>query len=353
MSNTNNKLVQDNNFFIVSGWMINKLGLKGNDLMVYSIIYGFSQDKTTKFSGSLAYLCQLTGAGRTAVIDALNRLREKGYIEKEVFTRNGVVLNKYSACEIIANRFPIEGDLENESESVRNPNLVDSESEPNSIVYSIVDNIEDNIVNSNLNLLDNNMREREEKNVVEEKPKHKYEKEKGFVSDLTNFYYPIDEILLPIEKNETNAKYRSKYPPLLPQWSHLIQKFEEMMAENMDNQANAQRAFEFENKDCIDWSKVRSCKGLVPVKKEDITLEYITELPHSNMATWLYLGLDYTLTGSSLTRMKFKEIFFAVYPLSYLTKQNPARLKVWLQPAATVPAYHKILLDLINEKTKK
>jgi len=162
MSNTNSKLVQDNNFFIVSGWMINKLGLKGNDLMVYSIIYGFSQDKTTKFSGSLAYLCQLTGAGRTAIIDALNRLRDKGYIEKEVFTRNGVVLNKYSACEIIPNRFPIEGDSETESESVRNPNLVDSDSKPNSIVYSIVDNIEDNI--------DNNIEDIKE-NIIKDKQK--------------------------------------------------------------------------------------------------------------------------------------------------------------------------------------
>ena len=49
--------MKDENYILIPGWAINQLQLKGNNLMVYSIIYGFSQDGETEFTGSLQYLC--------------------------------------------------------------------------------------------------------------------------------------------------------------------------------------------------------------------------------------------------------------------------------------------------------
>ena len=35
--------IKNENYVVIQGWMVNELNLKGNDLMVYAIIYGFTQ----------------------------------------------------------------------------------------------------------------------------------------------------------------------------------------------------------------------------------------------------------------------------------------------------------------------
>lgn len=65
--------VRDDNFFLVSGWMLNRLNLKGVALQVFSIIYGFSQDGESFFTGSLQYLSDFTNASKPTIIKALDR----------------------------------------------------------------------------------------------------------------------------------------------------------------------------------------------------------------------------------------------------------------------------------------
>ena len=48
--------VQSENYITIQGFMRTELHLTGNDLLVYAIIYGVSQDGESKFSGSLQYL---------------------------------------------------------------------------------------------------------------------------------------------------------------------------------------------------------------------------------------------------------------------------------------------------------
>ena len=36
--------MKDENYIVLQGWMINKLNLKGNELTVYALIYGYSQN---------------------------------------------------------------------------------------------------------------------------------------------------------------------------------------------------------------------------------------------------------------------------------------------------------------------
>lgn len=90
--------VNSENYFVVQGWMLSELGLKNNELLVYAIIYGFSQGGN-KFTGSLQYLCDWTNSGKTSVQNCLKSLREKGLIEKEENTVNGVKFCKYYATK--------------------------------------------------------------------------------------------------------------------------------------------------------------------------------------------------------------------------------------------------------------
>lgn len=82
--------VRDDNFFMVSGWMLNRLDLKGVPLQIFSIIYGFSQDGEGSFTGSLQYLMDFTNSSKNTILKALKELVEKGYIKKTENTINGV-----------------------------------------------------------------------------------------------------------------------------------------------------------------------------------------------------------------------------------------------------------------------
>ena len=89
--------VKDDNFFLVSGWMINRLNLKGVALQVFSIIYGFSQDGESCFTGSLQYLMDFTNASKPTIIKALKELVDAGFLLKIENEMNGVKFNKYKA----------------------------------------------------------------------------------------------------------------------------------------------------------------------------------------------------------------------------------------------------------------
>ena len=89
--------VKDDNFFLVSGWMLNRLNLKGITLQVFSIIYGFSQDGESWFSGSLRYLMDFTNASRRTIISTLKDLTENGYLVKREHLENGVKFCAYRA----------------------------------------------------------------------------------------------------------------------------------------------------------------------------------------------------------------------------------------------------------------
>ncbi len=90
-------LVGSKNYINIQGWMVSEIGLSGNELLVYAIIYGFSQDGEGEFTGSLRYLMDWTGASKNTVMRALVSLEEKGLISKQKITTNGVALCKYKA----------------------------------------------------------------------------------------------------------------------------------------------------------------------------------------------------------------------------------------------------------------
>ena len=72
----------NDNFVNIQGWMVAELKITGNDLILFALIYGFCQDGKSKFSGSLTYVEQWLGCSRPTAIASLNRLIDRGYIEK-------------------------------------------------------------------------------------------------------------------------------------------------------------------------------------------------------------------------------------------------------------------------------
>ena len=92
--------VKDENFIAIQGWMLNKLNLKGNELIVYAVIYGFSQDDESRFTGSRRYLAEWCGCTMKTVDNALSSLVAKGLIAKHDKTINGVHLCDYSITQV-------------------------------------------------------------------------------------------------------------------------------------------------------------------------------------------------------------------------------------------------------------
>ena len=79
----------------IQWWMVQRLKLKGNELLTYAIVYGFSQDGESQFLGSSKYISYALGVSRPTAIKALDGLTEKGLIIKTQEKINDVVFNRY------------------------------------------------------------------------------------------------------------------------------------------------------------------------------------------------------------------------------------------------------------------
>lgn len=139
--------VKNENYYQIQGWMINRLGLKGIALSVYAIIYGFSQDGESEYTGSLQYLCDFTGGtSKPTVIKALKELVDKQYIFRREEYINSVKFNRYQVNLPLLKKFN-GGGKENEPEAVKNFNGGGKEILPNNKEYNKSFNKEiDNII---------------------------------------------------------------------------------------------------------------------------------------------------------------------------------------------------------------
>ena len=107
--------IKKESFFTVQAFMVNELKLKGNELLIYAIIFGFSQVENQFFTGSLNYLASWCGiSSKTTVKTILNNLIDKGLLEKEDIYKNGVKYCKYKALtEIKSISIPADEDIKN------------------------------------------------------------------------------------------------------------------------------------------------------------------------------------------------------------------------------------------------
>ena len=90
--------VNRENYITVQGFMVKDLMLKGNELLIYAIIYGFSQAENQVFSGSLQYLADWTNSTKQGIMKCLKSLEEKDLIVKQSLMVNKVVYStKFNA----------------------------------------------------------------------------------------------------------------------------------------------------------------------------------------------------------------------------------------------------------------
>lgn len=74
--------VNNENYVNIQGWMINELNLKSNELIVYAIIYGFTQKEGQVFNGGISYIADWINSTRQTAMNVIKSLEEKGLILK-------------------------------------------------------------------------------------------------------------------------------------------------------------------------------------------------------------------------------------------------------------------------------
>ena len=84
-------------FITIQSWMRERLNLSGNDLIIYAVIYGFSQDGESSFVGSRQYLADWCGCTVRNVQTILNNLVERGLLIKNDREINNIKRCEYSA----------------------------------------------------------------------------------------------------------------------------------------------------------------------------------------------------------------------------------------------------------------
>lgn len=89
--------VKSDTYVNIQAFMVNELHLSGNALIIYAVIYGFSQDGDSWFTGSRSYLAAWCQASKSTVSRNLEALCAKGLIERREHVAHGVLLVDYRA----------------------------------------------------------------------------------------------------------------------------------------------------------------------------------------------------------------------------------------------------------------
>lgn len=125
--------IKDGNYINIQSFMVKDLKLKGNELLVYAIIYGFSQNGEDKYTGSIQYLADWTNSTKQGIMKCLKSLVEKCLIEKNEIFKNGVKFVEYNCSEFTSGKQSL---LDNETKF----NGGSKQSLPNNIINNIENN---------------------------------------------------------------------------------------------------------------------------------------------------------------------------------------------------------------------
>ena len=269
----NSKSKVDNlNFFQINGWMVNELKLSGNILMVYAIIYGFSQDGESYFTGSRKYLCDFTGASKPTIDKALEELLCMGLIIKESEKKNDIVYNRFKV-----NKEKLDFTTSKESLPLCKETL------PNNIEYSIDENNKEN------SSIINNTKEKTKKPeeiiydyYYEQAIKFEYAKRKSEPNNITLTHikkyltsYSVDEIKKTIDR----------YYEVINDKTYFFNTY--WSAEKFFKQGNTFNDFLEEGSKWINYKLFKEKqKSYNPYKREEISRE--TKYPEIDDRGYIY-----------------------------------------------------------------
>ena len=83
-------------YIVIQAPMISELGLKGNSLLLFAMIHGFSKDGVNRYRASLKDMCEWLCTSKSAISPTLNALVEAGYINKHDVKSGGVSQPEYT-----------------------------------------------------------------------------------------------------------------------------------------------------------------------------------------------------------------------------------------------------------------
>ncbi len=146
--------MEKNNYIVIQNWMTSKLKLSGNELLVYALIYGFSQDGESYFYGSANYIADFINVSKRSILKILNNLTEKQLLSKKDIFENNVKRCYYQAT--IPNNmidYPVKKVHHPGEESspppVKKVHHPGEESSPNNIVDNLSNNLKNTIIVEN------------------------------------------------------------------------------------------------------------------------------------------------------------------------------------------------------------
>ena len=137
-----------NNYITIQGWMVSDLNLKGNELILYALIYGFSQDEESKFSGSLTYMMNWLNCSKQSVLNILNSLIDKNLITKTKSEDNQKcfykVVKNFDQSKNLTSQKIRQDQSKNLTRVVKNFDQTSQKIRPNNIIYNNINNTNDN-----------------------------------------------------------------------------------------------------------------------------------------------------------------------------------------------------------------
>ena len=87
-------MIKKENYINIQGWMRKELGLTGNSLLAFAIIFGFCQDEESEYSGGIKYIAEWLGCSYPTAVSAIKSLYDKKLITKrEVINKSGRFVN--------------------------------------------------------------------------------------------------------------------------------------------------------------------------------------------------------------------------------------------------------------------
>ena len=175
--------VKDGNYLVIQSFMIKELGLKGNELLIYAIIYGFSQAEGTTFNGSLQYLADWTNSSRQTVISILKTLKEKGLIERvgeDVVKKTYI----YRAKKEIVKKIDQSKNLTSDSQKTLLEGSKNLTSDSQKTLPNNIDIINNNINNTTTSESENLSQETTAKDNPRENSSSSFSSEKDLIKDI-------------------------------------------------------------------------------------------------------------------------------------------------------------------------
>ena len=91
--------------FILHGWMVNELGLRGGGLFAFALIHQFSQSDAGVYKGGVPYLAAWLGCSGNTARKYLQDLEERGLVKSERGAINGVPFCYYRVAPDTLKKF--------------------------------------------------------------------------------------------------------------------------------------------------------------------------------------------------------------------------------------------------------